>query len=130
MIAEEVRSHGVIDGVAVSSGEMVVLQGTEIAPAPAEDRSKIFHLAGQGEDVPGWRMRYFCPADFNRDDQIDEEDARAFVNEWMDRSGELAPYLDIDMDGLLTERDLDLFFSAFNGTCDPSEQAHMRAIIC
>lgn len=75
-------------------------------------------------------MRYFCCADFNRDDLIDDRDLADFLANWTVREGPLAPYLDINRDAWLTEDDVMLFFASFDEDCNPDAQASTRLIVC
>ncbi len=78
-----------------------------------------------------WRARYFCPADFNKDDQIDSDDLALFLAVFSAQDGPMAPWLDIDADGDVTPMDLEQFLNVFErNDCDPAKNAEHRLMVC
>jgi hypothetical protein len=78
-----------------------------------------------------WRAAFYCPADFNKDDRVDEEDARLFFAVYAERSGPMAGWLDLDGDGAVTGEDVAAFLAAYvEGDCDVSARARLREELC
>lgn len=98
-----------------------------VEPAlPFEEGEGELQLPWRTEPIAHKDLRQFCTADFNRDDTIDDADALAFLDEWFDRRGPLAPMLDIDRDGWLTDDDFSKFFESFDEGCEPIVQVALR----
>lgn len=78
-----------------------------------------------------WRAKYYCPADFNKDDRIDSEDLALFMAVFAAQDGPMALWLDIDADGSITPSDLEEFINVFERQdCDPAKNAEYRLSIC
>ncbi len=110
---------------AMESRAGVEIPAVEPAPSFADGASSL-SLPWRTEPLELGEIHQFCTADFNRDDVIDEDDASAFRTEWADRSGPLAPMLDIDRDGWLTDDDFSGFFASFDEGCEPEAQLALR----
>lgn len=104
------------------------LPAIEPAPGLPPTAEETLLIPGREEGIGYSKLHTFCTADFNRDDVIDNADASDFVQEWASREGPLAPMLDIDRDGWLTDDDLSLFFESFDEQCDPRIQMALREI--
>ncbi len=82
-----------------------------------------------------WRAKYFCPADVNRDDTIDERDVIAFTQAFSTPEsllGGIDPaFLDLDGNNVIDTDDLQRFLHDWlNAPCQPEVQAETRAVIC
>lgn len=89
-------------------------------------------LPRRDKPIESWRaLNYFCRADFNRDDAVDDQDTRDFLDAWASREGPYAPFLDVNHDGWLNADDVDAFFDAYSANdCDPAAIAEYRLLIC
>lgn len=88
-------------------------------------------LPSRAEPIERWRaQRYFCPADFNRDDVIDDTDTAAFLDAFASRTGPFAEFLDVNRDGAIDAADLEAFVHATETPCDPVKTAENRLISC
>lgn len=77
------------------------------------------------------KLEYFCPADFNKDDSVDEADALAFMQAWADQSSPLFGWCDMNKDGFVDESDAQEFMRRLRESdCDPAKCAEYRPIIC
>lgn len=77
------------------------------------------------------KLHYFCPADFNKDDAVDESDALAFMQAWADQSSPLFGWCDLNQDGFVDESDAHEFLRRFRESdCDPARFAEYRGEIC
>ncbi len=103
-----------------------------VEPAPSPVLAGSVVLPTRAAPLERWRaLNYFCRADFNRDDVIDERDLGEFLDAWSARAGPFAEFLDINRDGWLDSRDADAFFEAFVADdCDPGAIAEYRATVC
>lgn len=78
-----------------------------------------------------WRAKYYCPADFNKDDRIDAEDLALYLAVFSAQDGPMASWLDIDADGGVTPSDLEEFINVLERQdCDPAKNAEYRLSIC
>lgn len=85
------------------------------------------HLAK--DDI--YKLDYFCPADFNKDDSVDEADALAFMQAWADQSSPLFGWCDMNKDGFVDESDAHEFMRRLRESdCDPLPLTEYRPIIC
>jgi|GEM_PF-6795931 len=73
---------------------------------------------------------YFCPADFNRDDAIDESDTIDFLDAFSTRGGPFAEFLDINGDGRVDSLDIDAFLHFKEQDCDPRHELLTRTVKC
>lgn len=77
------------------------------------------------------KLEYFCPADFNKDDAVDEADTIAFMQAWSDQSSPLFGWCDLNKDGFVDESDAHEFMRRFRESdCDPLPLTEYRPIIC
>ncbi|MCE7973132.1 MAG: hypothetical protein DYG92_02230 [Leptolyngbya sp. PLA1] len=77
------------------------------------------------------KLEYFCPADFNKDDSVDDADALAFMQAWADESSPLFGWCDLNKDGFVDESDAHEFMRRFRESdCDPLPLTEYRPIIC
>lgn len=77
------------------------------------------------------KLDYFCPADFNKDDTVDEADALAFMQAWADQSSPLFSWCDMNKDGFVDESDAQEFMRRLRESdCDPLPLTEYRPIIC
>jgi hypothetical protein len=83
----------------------------------------------QRDDI--FRLAYFCPADFNKDNQIDELDLQMFVQVWGDDASPLFNWCDLNADGVIDEADTAEFIRLYqSGDCDPRRARDYRLEIC
>ncbi len=77
------------------------------------------------------KLRYFCPADFNKDDQIDDQDLALFGTTWSDESSPLFNWCDLNADGIVDQTDAIEFLREFReGPRNCEELKEQRSIIC
>ncbi|MFT3685583.1 MAG: hypothetical protein QM783_11750 [Phycisphaerales bacterium] len=78
-----------------------------------------------------FKLDSFCPADFDRDDEVTPADITAFMDIWT-RGDDLTGYLaDMNHDGVLDQQDVNEFFDAyFKNDCDPKELSDVRLYSC
>jgi hypothetical protein len=95
-------------------------------PISALDPSLITDLPESLRDQP-WRAPFYCPADFNKDDRVDDQDIELFFAVLAAQDGPMAPWLDMDGDAAVTGEDVAWFLSAVaTGECDPAARARLR----
>ncbi len=100
-------------------------------PLAGEVMVNIHELPEAAKRIEPWRLRYYCPADFNKDNHLDSSDATLFLAVYAVREGPMVPWLDINQDGDVNEADLTAFFQSLqDGGCDPMHQAEVRGLIC
>lgn len=103
-----------------------------------EDRSPFYHLAPEivallphlANERPA-RLNYYCPADFNKDNVVDETDLVLFEQAWEDPAHPLHGWTDFDDSGVTDAFDFNEFLDAFaRGDCDPQSRADYRQQVC
>lgn len=125
----------------IGAAHLASAQAPAFAPAPAapfelvlSDQlppNELITLPGHDTPMPRYRaQKYFCPADFNRDDLIDDKDITDYLEASATMSGPLAEFLDINHDGLIDASDLQALIDATSADCDPAQTAINRSIIC
>jgi hypothetical protein len=88
-------------------------------------------LPTRAAPIERWKaQRYFCLADFNRDDAIDEDDTRTFLEAFTTREGPFAEFLDLNREGVVDQSDMDVMLHAAESTCDPAQVARNRDVSC
>lgn len=98
---------------------------TEAAP-----REDVYSLPPGAVGVETWRLRYYCPGDFNKDNRVDVDDLSLYAAVYSVREGPMVDWLDVNRDGEITVDDLTEIIEAVQGGgCDP-EQANYRVLIC
>lgn len=80
------------------------------------------------EDI--YKLRYYCLADFDKNDEINADDLLMFLDAFADPSHPLSDWTDINADGMIDQQDLIEFIRAFESPCDPSERRQARSEIC
>lgn len=78
-----------------------------------------------------YKLGYFCPADFNKDDRIDEQDFTLFAQTWADENSPLFNWCDMNKDGVVDESDAIEFLHEYReGSCNCEELRDLRSTIC
>jgi hypothetical protein len=78
-----------------------------------------------------WKQRYYCPGDFDKNNQIDDADIALFIEAWSDSRHALFHWTDINADGVSDDTDLADFLRLMHESpCDPAEQAEYMLQIC
>ncbi|GJQ31084.1 MAG: hypothetical protein HBSAPP03_29680 [Phycisphaerae bacterium] len=104
-----------------------VAHSSEALNAPID----ILSLPPGAVGIDPWRLKYFCPADFNRDNVIDQGDVALYLAVFAAREGPMVDWLDLTGDGVIDDADLDSFMRQYqDGGCDPEQAAEYMFIIC
>lgn len=77
------------------------------------------------------KLDYFCPADFNKDDQVDPHDLLLFARTWNDPESPLFNWCDLNADGFVDPLDAVEFIRRFHeGRRDGGHMKELRSTIC
>jgi hypothetical protein len=91
----------------------------------------IFDMLPHMEKSDIHKLGYFCPADFNKDDRVDESDLLLFAQTWTDEASPLFNWCDVNADGFVDAADAVEFMSQFNdGPRDGERIKELRSMIC
>jgi hypothetical protein len=97
---------------------------------PASRRRAFQQQATFSIDRGRYRSRQYCPADFNRDDVVDQADLAAYVECWQTGDEMSVRRADMNHDEVADGADMTEFLSAyFNNDCDPQRQRERRTAI-
>ncbi|MEK6703940.1 MAG: hypothetical protein AABZ53_16910 [Planctomycetota bacterium] len=134
------QSHDAVARSPIGAAHLASAQAPAFAPAPAPfelvltDKlppNEYITLPGHDTPMPRYRaQKYFCAADFNRDDIIDDKDITDYLETSATMAGPLAEFLDINHDGSVDASDLQALVDASSTNCDPAQTAVNRSIIC
>lgn len=117
--------------VSTASFDVACMLSTQPALAAQLPQNEMLLLPSRPERIERWRAaRYFCPADFNRDDVLDGSDTIDFLSAFSTREGPFAEFLDMNGDGRVDSLDMDAFLHVDKQECDPERQMQTRAISC
>ncbi len=78
-----------------------------------------------------FKLDYYCPADFDRDNRVDQGDLAFFVDVWSRGDGLTGHLADLNGDSHLDQQDINAYFEAyFSNDCDPVQKQTLRSQIC
>jgi hypothetical protein len=131
----EPQDRGLSSSLAESK---VILARRPVRPMPLTtceqfwlDVQPIFDMLPHMEKWDIHKLPYFCPADFNKDDRVDEQDLALFAQTWNDQDSPLFNWCDLNGDGFVDAADAVEFMHRFDhGRRDGEQLKEARSTIC